>query len=285
MAPDDLYLPAGIFATFRLIWMICLIITLNALISSSCDIVNTVGLYVSLHLGLCFFAVILEIWITHLSSKATVNSAPSPVIATLTQLGVISHILDWSLQIYGFAVAFRPMDLVCTAGKIPVSIGVVQMIVIWAFISNTLFFVVLFVFIYISRPGRQKSDAKEILLLWKRRIEWLLSSPEKVERKSDGQKAITQVATVFARFFKDVDWAPSDVAVGLILLKREQKIMRAVTELRKTLPMRTSFWENLFNVGNFSPSLHSDSDNEDDFSPISAGGMLITLFFPLSKKF
>lgn len=39
---------------------------------------------------------------------------------------------------------------------------------------------------------------------------------------------IADVAGLFARFFKDVDWAPSDVAVGLILLKREHKILRQV---------------------------------------------------------
>jgi len=41
---------------------------------------------------------------------------------------------------------------------------------------------------------------------------------------------IGDVANIFAKLWLDVDWAPSDLAVGLILLKREQKIMKQVID-------------------------------------------------------
>jgi hypothetical protein len=43
------------------------------------------------------------------------------------------------------------------------------------------------------------------------------------------------ISKELADYFKDVDWAPSDVAVGLVLLKRRQKQVREIEELEKII--------------------------------------------------
>ncbi|KAJ3319792.1 hypothetical protein HDV06_005913 [Boothiomyces sp. JEL0866] len=57
--------------------------------------------------------------------------------------------------------------------------------------------------------------------LWKRRIEWLCSP---ALESTDSETVIADVASVLADYYKDIDWSLTDLAVGLILLKREQKL-------------------------------------------------------------
>ncbi|KAI8896234.1 hypothetical protein BC833DRAFT_109717 [Globomyces pollinis-pini] len=63
---------------------------------------------------------------------------------------------------------------------------------------------------------------------------------------SETQAVIVSISQSLAKYFKDVDWAPTDMAVGLILLKQEQKIVRDVTELRNAGLNDDHDWSNWY---------------------------------------
>ncbi|KAJ3255253.1 hypothetical protein HK103_006396 [Boothiomyces macroporosus] len=67
--------------------------------------------------------------------------------------------------------------------------------------------------------------------LWKRRIEWLCSP---ALDSTDSETVIADVASALAEYYKDIDWSLTDLAVGLILLKREQKLYLAFKSLFQT---------------------------------------------------
>jgi Lipase (class 3) len=89
------------------------------------------------------------------------------------------------------------------------------------------------VLIRYSRVKSKRSDVTKYLELWVRRIEYLIGG-----QKVTNQNIIMDVAKELADFFKDLedDWAPTDIGCGLILLKREQKMVRESLEVQKLIP-------------------------------------------------
>jgi hypothetical protein len=117
------------------------------------------------------------------------------------------------------------------------------MIAIWAFVVDTFYFIVFGVLIWLSKSiTLVSSDWNSYLQLWKRRLQWLFKSS--TSKGSDD--VISDVATQLAHYFKETDWAPSDMAVGLILLKREQKIISRVLEFRTTNPEYIELLDDLY---------------------------------------
>ncbi|KAJ3274718.1 hypothetical protein HDV01_002240 [Terramyces sp. JEL0728] len=169
-------------------------------------------------------------------------------------------IFDLMLQIYGISVTFAKVTVdssfYCVEQDGRFNISLVRMVTIWEFVACALFFLIVGFLMYGSKSKKLLSeDWNNYILMWKRRFEWLLSSSNL--SNSDGQAVLTDVSMVFADYFKDVDWAPSDIAVGLILLKREQKIAREVAEARNINP--TLNWNSWYSQ----EDIHTvDVDNE-----------------------
>ena len=144
-------------------------------------------------------------------------------------------LIDFGLQIYGVYAAFIGA-LVGNSAKCfdapLLMLTLVRIVVVWNLITDSIYLLVVLVLVYSSIPknAATNSDFNEYIGLWKRRIEWLISSPS--SRKSEGQEVISQLSFLLANYFKQVDWAPSDVAVGLLLLKREQKQLVRLARLR-----------------------------------------------------
>lgn len=113
------------------------------------------------------------------------NEKPRSKMTLLAQIETIFIILDLALQLYGTYVTYNQdlisNSLVCS--KDSISIGLVKMVVIWAFICDFFFIFVFGLFVFISKSNKMNSDVQNYLLTWKRRIEWLVSNPEKMDRK------------------------------------------------------------------------------------------------------
>jgi hypothetical protein len=69
--------------------------------------------------------------------------------------------------------------------------------------------------------------------LWTRRLEYLCCKHHL--NLTNGNEVLADVAKELADYFHDVDWAPSDMLVGLILLKREQKEKRLIMQEQRRL--------------------------------------------------
>ncbi|KAJ3285425.1 hypothetical protein HDU79_007347 [Rhizoclosmatium sp. JEL0117] len=102
---------------------------------------------------------------------------------------------------------------------------IIQIVVVWSFTAMIFYFLTMGVLLANSdhkSGGKVDRHAK----LWQSRLNFALGTGGLVE-----STILQDLSSDLAEFFKDFDWAPSDVAVALILLKREQ---RRITELKQT---------------------------------------------------
>ena len=131
--------------------------------------------------------------------------------------------LDFGWQIYGFYAVFR-------LKSIPY-LGLVEMVIIWSWISDVIFFTIVITLMRFSRLHLKHTGFSHYLEVWKRRLEYLFSGPHSRKKESTG--VISGIAQEMADFFQDLefDWAPTDIAAGLLLLKREQKLVRESMEI------------------------------------------------------
>jgi sn1-specific diacylglycerol lipase len=104
----------------------------------------------------------------------------------------------------------------------------ISMVVIWSFVVKMFVLLVTCAMYHVSIRDSVGSNINSYINVWQRRLEWMFS--KSTSRKRESAQVINELSSQFAKYF-DVDWAPSDVAVGLILLKREQKIVREATEV------------------------------------------------------
>lgn len=135
--------------------------------------------------------------------------------------------LDFCCQIYGLYIAYNvSADQLfgCSSHTVKNELFLIRLVIIWAFVVDMSFFLFLGTLIWISKPKSISSDWNSYLTLWRRRIEWLVRAPT---ARTEGEDVIMDISSVLAHYFKGVDWSPSDVAVGLLLLKREQKMVKA----------------------------------------------------------
>ncbi|KAI9357298.1 hypothetical protein DFJ73DRAFT_758306 [Zopfochytrium polystomum] len=101
------------------------------------------------------------------------------------------------------------------------------MVVIWGFSALVVWFLILGFFLYGSYH-KTKTNRDKTIKVWQRRLQLCCFGHD--SHITDSKDVLKDVAAELADYFKDVDWAPTDLAVGLILLKREQK---RVTEIRQ----------------------------------------------------
>ncbi|KAJ1553613.1 hypothetical protein HK405_007422 [Cladochytrium tenue] len=103
------------------------------------------------------------------------------------------------------------------------------MVVVWGFAALVVWFSILGVFLYGSHHKSRRLSEEKAVRVWQRRLEsCCVGRDSRVAR--DSKDVLRDVATELADYFKDVDWAPTDLLAGLILLKREQK---RITEIRQ----------------------------------------------------
>ena len=177
----------------------------------------------------------------------------------VVELEVVLFILDLGLQIYGILSAFVLSNggnsIMCFQSSPLAYLTIVRIVIIWTFVVDSLYLFVVLVLVYssISNHTPLNSDFNEYMALWKKRIEWFISSP--TARKSEGQQVISQLSLMLANYFKDVDWAPSDMAVGLLLLKREQKLLGNLAK------MSSMNGQDIIENQEIDPELENDDDS------------------------
>eukprot|EP00842_Homolaphlyctis_polyrhiza_P002976 jgi/Hompol1/367/HPOL_002148-RA len=174
-----------------------------------------------------------------------VNKQPRKPVSTLCHIDFILALIDFTCQLIGIYATFgdpfsqASLQEECNRQLPTASIVMLHLVVIWGLITSAGYFFIIGIVLYSSRTKRSgKVNMIKYMRLWQRRVQWLCSGPH--NHKREGQQAILNVSREFADYFKDVDWSPTDIAVGLILLKREQKLAREFTEVHAaTSPVAT----------------------------------------------
>ncbi|EGF83960.1 hypothetical protein BATDEDRAFT_84675 [Batrachochytrium dendrobatidis JAM81] len=241
ISADDLYLPVLYLVILRTLWTPATAFVYY-LVNDNCSWTWLVRLYV--FIGMCIGIIIWvnESVICFLSTRGTiVKKEPRKAISPLCHIDFILVILDFGCQIfgaystYGLPIQTEEVTKECHTPLPLYSIYILHIVIIWGIITSIGYFTIVGLFIYSSRKKRSRDiNMAKYMRLWQRRIQWLCSGPH--NRKREGQKAILNVSRELADYFKDVDWSPSDIAVGLILLKREQKMAREAAEVKQALP-------------------------------------------------
>ncbi|KAJ3072772.1 hypothetical protein HK102_006163, partial [Quaeritorhiza haematococci] len=132
-------------------------------------------------------------------------------------------------QVFGMYTAYGPdrlsQTVKCTYPQSASNVNLVSVVVVWGILALGVWILTLVLLLWTSKKKkRYSSNFTKYQELWKRRLEWICCGHHL--QLTSGPDVIADVATELAHFFSDVDWAPSDIMVGLVLLKRAQKKLR-----------------------------------------------------------
>ncbi|KAJ3197750.1 hypothetical protein HDU82_001382 [Entophlyctis luteolus] len=236
LAPDDVYVPAAYAVILHSIWLASIAVV-YAVIRNDCNISPVLLDFLLTLLVTLSVQVPLDIAMMGLSMSGTVGrKGPRRYVGAVVQFS--AFVLAWELllECFGMYAAFGPQhylepyqDPTCTSPMDPSSPVLVHMVVLWSMVAILFYFLTMAVLLANSeRKSGSKLD--EYIKIWQGRLNFIVGSAALVD--SD---VLRDVATELASYFKDFDWAASDVAVGLLLLKREQKKIIEIRQARRIL--------------------------------------------------
>lgn len=227
IAGDDLTLPTFNLLVLHSIWM-ALIAYISSLAYHCTSPIST-KTFLTVYLAQILLMLLVEITIIILSVSGTVaQKGARRHLGVFTHLQVLLQISECGMHSYGLYLSLHMgFDGDCSANASQASL-ILKVVSVWGLLTSFLSFVTLWGLFFVSdKTGPFKHS--ELLEHWRARLEWLFRP---FVRTTHGKDAVSVVATEMADYFKDVDWAPSDVAVGLVLIKRQQKYLSEVDELR-----------------------------------------------------
>ncbi|KAI9343151.1 hypothetical protein BDR26DRAFT_894336 [Obelidium mucronatum] len=105
----------------------------------------------------------------------------------------------------------------------------IHMVVIWSFLAIIFYFLTV-ALLLANSEHKSGSQLDQYVKIWQSRLNFAVGTGGLVD--SD---VLRDVAGELAYYFKDFDWAPSDIAVALLLLKREQKKITEIRQARRLL--------------------------------------------------
>ncbi|KAI9340688.1 hypothetical protein DFJ73DRAFT_554383 [Zopfochytrium polystomum] len=180
----------------------------------------------------------MDVIILLLSMSGTMaNKGPRRFISPFVHMSTILAAVELFLECYGIIVVFGPRKLTPTTPdceiELPYStVTLLQMVVIWSFSALVIYFIILSFFFFGSNH-KTKFNRDKTVRAWQRRLE--LCCIGTVPHVADSKDVLREVASELADYFQDVQWAPTDVAAGLILLKREQKRITEIRQARRLI--------------------------------------------------
>ncbi|KAJ3192765.1 hypothetical protein HK101_006001 [Irineochytrium annulatum] len=238
LAYDDLYLPAFYGILLHGVWLGSTISAYLA-VKDDCRVHHDLKIYCLALVLLLGIQVPLDVIVMALSMLGSVaNPGPRRHLGPFIHVSSVVILLELGCQLFGISVVYgaNPISSV-NAGcgsTIPTSdVTLVHMVLIWSIVALALWFIILSGFLFSSQHTKKFSIEKSILV-WQRRLEYFCIR-SKNAHLNDSSEVMKDVANELAHLFHDVDWAPSDIVVGLTLLKREQKRIIEVRQARRLL--------------------------------------------------
>ncbi|KAJ3231233.1 hypothetical protein HDU81_003926 [Chytriomyces hyalinus] len=236
LAPDDVYIPASYGLILHSVWLASTAVVF-AVIRSDCNVNSVLTNFIWVQLVTLCVEVPLDVAMITLSMSGTVaRKGLRRYVGGVVQLSFCVLLFELALNCYGIFVTFGPANYLapyddpsCAKPFDSSSATLIRMVVLWSFLAIVFYFVGLAVFLYGS-DSKSGTKMDSYMKIWQQRLNMLVGTGGLVD--SD---VLRDVAGELATYFKDFDWAPSDVAVGLLLLKREQKKITEIRQARRLI--------------------------------------------------
>ncbi|KAI8813889.1 hypothetical protein BJ742DRAFT_383518 [Cladochytrium replicatum] len=229
VALDDLYVPSTYGIFFSAIW-------LTLAIASYCTV----------HFGPCEWSWHLRTYVLSYMAVLGVDFPTNLVVLLLSMSGTIAKegprvwltpiahfhmgltVVTWLVHIYGLWVMnnpreYEPLTTDCPADHTYSLHILIQSALIWALIIH-IFWTFFLVLMMMGSKNPITQSFERYYQLWKKRLRWLTCGAYR--ELNNGKNVMGEVANELAHYFHDVDWAPSDILIGIILLKRDQRRQR-----------------------------------------------------------
>lgn len=232
LAGDDLYVPAIHSCCLHVIWLICISVVYG-LVDDTCLVSANFTYYLVFHLLFLVAMIPLEITIALVSMSGTVAKiGMRKYLSFLFHVHIFLSLFEFGIQIFGMYVLYgrRPLanSLICLSSVSEAKVALGYLTIIWGFVAS-IFWVFYMAFILYASKTNQKLHITKYYDVWKQRLAFCGFH----KKLTNGTDVLTEVAETFADYLHDVDWAPSDFLVGMLLLKREQKTIREANQERR----------------------------------------------------
>ncbi|KAI9203526.1 uncharacterized protein BJ171DRAFT_145313 [Polychytrium aggregatum] len=246
LAGDDLYVPAFYGVMLHTIWITLIAIVYYFLHSDefrqNCQVAEQPLYFVWIYLINLSVELPLEILILVLSMMGTVaNKGPRRWLSPLVHIHFFVLMCEYAILWWGvFVISTK---VVCTrpntGQKFSNSVAnvMVNLVVIWGILALS-FYLFFFMLFMLGSKTKKRAAFDKYLDLWKRRFELFCGTLGTPEILKNGKDTLADLSKQMADYFHDVDWSPSDILVGLILLKREQKRVQRRREATKAYKLR-----------------------------------------------
>ncbi|ORY41963.1 alpha/beta-hydrolase [Rhizoclosmatium globosum] len=215
LAPDDVYVP-GIYGLIsHSIWLILTSIAYAAL-RNECNVSSVLLDYLLILIFALSASVILDAIIINLSMSGTVaREGLRQYVGRVVQISFLLRVWELGMSSYGIYVTYGPENYLQPVDtpdckrtpdlNIPT---IIQIVVVWSFTAMIFYFLTMGVLLANSdhkSGGKVDRHAK----LWQSRLNFALGTGGLVE-----STILQDLSSDLAEFFKDFDWAPSDVALA-----------------------------------------------------------------------
>ncbi|KAJ3415740.1 E3 ubiquitin-protein ligase rbbp6 [Chytridiales sp. JEL 0842] len=212
-------------------------------IRDDCTVHHLLRLYTLMVVACLSIELPLDAVIMGLSMSGTIaKKGPRRYISGFVHASTVLLILDLdenkAIQVYGVVVLYGPFQADRMHGDCPDqlptdAVTLVKMVVLWSIIALGLWLITLAFFLYGGHRKQTMYNLDRYISIWQHRLEWCCFGSR--SHLTDSKDVMREVAHEIAHFFHDIDWAPSDIAVGLILLKREQKRITEIKQARRLI--------------------------------------------------
>ncbi|RKP01325.1 hypothetical protein CXG81DRAFT_18853 [Caulochytrium protostelioides] len=242
-ADDDVWLLAIYGILCHAIWL-SIALTVFFISTRGCTLHEAMHTYLVVQIVVTSSLLVTEVIIMRLSAAGTIAETgarrwlPS---AVHVHFGVLMG--ELALQIAGLCYLFHPqirpklVSNCATDTTAKAAVGLTHTMVVWSLMTIAMWDVFVILLIVFSRSpvadATTETAKQGFQQAWQRRLAWITG-----KLNGEGQNALRTVSRDLADYFQDVDWASSDVFIGLILLKREQKELKEAMEIRRLLADR-----------------------------------------------
>ncbi|KAJ3156757.1 hypothetical protein HDU86_003523 [Geranomyces michiganensis] len=226
IASDDLFLPAAWGLGVHTAWLLgSLIVYRRTRSNPDNTCTNEAGLetYLIFTVVALFFEIAVELAIAWISLQGTVaDDRPRRHMNKAVYAHSTLIILEVIAQILGFRLIWGSNPLAC-----PSSTHTVLIVHLLVYISTAgLLLYGLIVLLLFLRSTPLNVDSIDHAAVWHSRLSWMFFSHRRKQNlggdSGDGD-VLADVARVFADFLRDAQTVPSDILVGIVLLRRKQK--------------------------------------------------------------
>ncbi|KAJ3063839.1 hypothetical protein HDU98_000385 [Podochytrium sp. JEL0797] len=236
LAPDDVYVPALYALVLHSVWLASTTVVF-AVVRHDCGVSAVLTTFLLMLITTLCVQVPLDALMLGLSMSGTVSrKGPRRYVSACVQVSFFVLVWELGLECYGIYVTYGPNNYLspvetpdCEYRMDSSSPILIHLVVMWSFLAIIFYFLTMAVLL-VNSEHKSGSKLDQYIKIWQSRLNYAVGTGGLVD--SD---VLRDVAGELAIYFKDFDWAPSDVAVGLLLLKREQKKITEVRQARRLL--------------------------------------------------